>query len=62
MYSKSTSKVPQKDDGLAGGELLLTEKGSIAQRKISTKNKHYTVLGLTMLTGHPIMCVVIMAG
>ena len=51
----------QKCDGLMGGELLLTERGQIAQRKISTKNKHYILLGLTLLNGLPLMCVVIMA-
>ena len=52
----------QKGDGLVGGELLLTEPGQVAQRTISTKNKHYTLLGLTLLTGQPLMCVLIMAG
>ena len=52
----------QKDDGKIGGERWLTELGTIPQRKISTKNKHYTVLGLTLLNGKPLMCVVIMAG
>ena len=41
----------QKGDGLVGGELLLTEPGQVAQKTISTKNKHYTLLGLTLLTG-----------
>ena len=52
----------QKDDGKIGGERWLCELGTIPQRKISTKNKHYTVLGLTLLNGQPLMCVVIMAG
>ena len=52
----------QKGDGLVGGELLLTEPGQVAQRTISTKNKNYTLLGLTLLTGQPLMCVLIMAG
>ena len=52
----------QKDDGKIGGERWLCSPGTIPQRKISTKNKHYTTLGLTLLNGHPLMCVVIMAG
>ena len=52
----------QKDGGKIGGEKWLTETGTIPQRKISTKNKHYTVLGLTLLSGDSFMCVVIMAG
>jgi len=51
----------QKGDGLVGGELMLTEPGQVAQRKISTKDNHYTLLGLTLLTGEPLMCVVVMA-
>jgi len=52
----------QEGDGLVGGELMLTKPGQVAQRKISTKDKHYTLLGLTLLTGDPLICVVIMAG
>jgi len=52
----------QKGDGLVGGQLLMTKPGQVGQRKISTKDKHYTLLGLTLLTGRPLMCVVIMAG
>jgi len=52
----------QKGDGLVGGQLLMTEPGQVGQRKISTKDKHYTLLGLTLLTWRPLMCVVIMAG
>ena len=43
----------QKDDGKIGVERWLTELGTIPQRKISTKNKHYMVLGLTLLNGKP---------
>ena len=50
-------KTSQKDDILMGGELLLTKRGQIAQSKISTKNKHYTLLGLTLLNALPLMCV-----
>jgi len=52
----------QKGDGLVGGELMLIKPGQVAQRNISTKDKHYTLLGLILLTGEPLICVVIMAG
>ena len=52
----------QKDDGKIEGERWLCSPGTIPQRKISTTKKHYTTLGLTLLNGHPLMCVVIMAG
>ena len=52
----------QKGDGHLGGELMLCETGKYPQRKVSTKNKHYTVLGLTTLSGKPVMCCIIFAG
>ena len=52
----------QKGDGLVGDELMLIKPGQVAQRNITTKDKHYTLLGLILLTGEPLMCVVIMAG
>jgi len=52
----------QKDDGKMGGEKCLTKPGIILQRKISNKNKYYTVLGINLLEGRYLMCVVIMAG
>ena len=52
----------QKDDGKIGGERWLCSPGTISQRKISTKNEHYTTLGLTLLDGRPLMCMVIMTG
>ena len=33
-----------------------------SQQNINTKDKHYTLLGLTALTGKPLMCVIIFAG
>ena len=40
------------------GEKFLCEKVCIAQRKATTKSKHFTVLGLTNLLGEPIFCIV----
>ena len=52
----------QKGDGHIGGELLVCGKGMIPQKKINTKDKHFTLLGLTSLAGDPVMCVIIFAG
>ena len=52
----------QKGDGHIGGELLVCAKGMIPKKKVNTKDKHFTVLGLTALNGDAIMCVVIFAG
>ena len=52
----------QKGDGHVGGELLLCEPGKTPQKKISVKDKHYTVLAPTALTGEVIMCCIIFTG
>ena len=54
--------ISQKGDGNIGGQLQLCENGKTPQEKISTKDKHYTVLGVTNLDGEAVMCVVILAG
>ena len=51
-----------KGDGHIGGELLLTENGMVPQRKASSKNRRFTLIGLTALTGEPVMAVIIVAG
>ena len=52
----------QKGDGQVGGELQMCELGKVPQRKINTKDKHYTVLGLTTISGKPVMCIIIFSG
>ena len=52
----------QKGDEQVGGKLQIYERGTVPQRKINTKDKHYTVLGITTLAGKPVMCIVIFAG
>ena len=49
-------------DGHQGGQLLLCPKGTIPQQKISTRDKHFTLMGLTLLSGEPVMCILIIAG
>ena len=52
----------QKGDGNNGGELHVCATGMVPQQKTITKDKHFTLLGLTTLNGDPFMCVVIFAG
>ena len=54
--------ISQKGDGNKGGEKYITGKGMVPQLKSNAKDKHYTVLELTALSGDPVMCVVIFAG
>ena len=44
------------------GEKCLCKKGCIAQRKVTRKNKHFTVIGLKKLLGEHICCIVIIEG
>ena len=54
--------ISQKGDGNKGGERYITGKGMVPQLKSNSKDKHYTVLGLTAISGDPVMCVVIFTG
>lgn len=40
----------------------MCERRKILQRKINTKDKHYTVLGLTAISRKPVMCIIIFSG
>ena len=42
--------------------MILYKTGKYSQRKINTKNKHCMVLGLTTLSGKPVMCYILFAG
>ena len=62
VFDETGGNTSQKGDGHMGGQLLMCEKGKTPQTKISTRDKHYAVMGLTSLTGHPVMCIVIFSG
>jgi hypothetical protein len=52
----------QKGDGHVGGKKVVGERGCVSQQKVSKKEKKFTVIGLTALTGEPVMCIVIIQG
>ena len=52
----------QNGDGNNGGELYVCGKNITPRLKPSTKEKQFTLLGLTVLNGDAVMCVVIFAG
>ena len=52
----------QKDDGHVGGQKFMCEVGAIPQLKASIKDRHFTLLGFTALSGEPVMCLLILAG
>ena len=45
----------QKDDGHIGGTSNLYERNHIVQSKMSNKDKRFTLIGLTILTGKLLM-------
>ena len=49
-------------DGHIGGGKLLCGKDDVPQKKVSTKDRHFTVLPLCLLSGEPLICIVIIAG
>ena len=51
-----------KVDGHNGGEILLTEKGKVPQRKASTYNCKFTMIGFTLFSGEHIICILIFEG
>ena len=51
-----------KGDGNEAGKLLLGERGCVAQEKASARNRKFTLIGFTALTGDPVMCVIIFEG
>ena len=62
VMGKVGGSTSQKGDGHIGDELLICAKGMEPQKKINTKDKHFTLLGLTALNGDPVMCIIIFAG
>ena len=54
--------ISMKGDGYVGGEKVLTEKGTIGQRKTSNRSRKFTLIGLTNFSGEPVMCLLILEG
>ena len=52
----------QTDDNANGGQMYVCEAGTVPYESCSTKNCHFTCLGLTRLDGEALMCVVIIQG
>ena len=52
----------QEKDGSKGGEKYVCAPHEVPYQASSTKNNHFTCLGLTRLDGEPLMCVVLIQG
>jgi hypothetical protein len=53
------SSLSMVKDGHVGGRRYICEKGDEPKTHASKKDKHFTCLGLTALSGDPVMCIVI---
>ena len=62
MIDEIGGNINQKGDRNMGGQLKSCEVGKTSQQKVSIDDKHFTVLGLTALSGVPVMCIVIFPG
>lgn len=49
-----------KGDG--GRKKLLCARGNVPREKVSSTDRHFTLIGLTTLSGTPLMCIVVMKG
>ena len=56
------SDLNMMNDGHLGGTKFITRKGNNAVINATKKSKRFTCLGLTTLSGQPLMCVVIFEG
>ncbi len=56
------NNISMKGYGHSGGELLLTAKKSVGQKRCSTRNQKFTLIGLTAFSGEPVMCVIMIKG
>jgi hypothetical protein len=61
FFDETGCNTNQKKDGHYGGEKLVCARGMTPKQICSSRDKHFTVLGLTAATGEPVLCVVIFA-
>lgn len=61
FFDETGCNTSQKKDGHVGGEKFLVERGTTPKIHSSTRDQHFTVLGVTNARGDPILAVVIFA-
>jgi hypothetical protein len=61
FFDETGCNTNQKKDGHYGGEKFVCARGMTPKQICSSRDKHFTVLGLTAATGDPVLCVVIFA-
>ena len=61
VLDKVGCNTSQECNNAVGGELFLSGKNLHPYRTVSTRHNHFTVLGVTALSGEPVLCVVIIS-
>ena len=61
VMDEVSGNTSQKGDSNKGGELFVCPKGIVPKQKANTKDTHFTLLGVTLLNGDPVLYVVIFA-
>jgi hypothetical protein len=59
FFDETGCNTNQKKDGHNGGQKFGCGRGMTPKQISSTRDRHFTVLGLTAATGEPVLCVVI---
>ena len=62
VMDKVGGNTSQKGDGNKGGETYVCAKVMVPQQKSNSRDKHYTLLGRTALSGDAVIYVVIFSG
>jgi hypothetical protein len=61
FFDETGCNTNQKKDGYFGGQKFACGKGMTPKQICSTRDRHFSVLGLTASTGDSVLCVVIFA-
>jgi hypothetical protein len=61
FFDETGCNTNQKKDGHYGGQKFACGRGMTPKQICATRDRHFTVLGLTAATGDPVLCVVIFA-
>ena len=62
ILDKCGCNLSQERDSMVGGELHLTGINQKAYESRSTKHNHFTIIEVTLLNRHLLMCVIIITG
>ena len=56
------ANIGQRGNGHVVGRLVLCAQGDVPQKKVFNGDRHFTTIPITLLTGEPLICIVIFSG